>query len=590
MCGNSEYMCGDSEYMCGNIEYMCGNSEYICGNSECMCGNSEYMCGNMSICVVTVNAHMCGDSEYMYGNSEYMCGNSECMCGNSEYMCGNSECMCGNSEYMCDNSECMCGNSEYMCGYSEYMCGNSECMCGITLDRLRDSIHRKRPGLLRRGVVLQQDNATPHKANLTQQSLQRYGWEILPHPAHSPYLAPSDFLSFGPLKRHLGGMAFETEGDLVDDYQPNPSQLSPDDVIRAGNPLEVYCCADLVGVDSSINVITELRIERRFGGYSKQFASYYTKSHKEGALPPSKKTLHGRDWEFEFPAGGGLGIRETIIKWTLKDARKEDAGHYVCHVEFYVGRHIASHEGEQHIPYLANLRVTNPRSLSPDKFLRVGSHLEIACNADLVGVPPAVTNITCLELSRYTNHTSSAVMLIAGFYPYATFFLTRRTQIPEGRDWYIETSGERRPFISTSRTMNIKLTIRDATPADAGIYQCEVKYGIKGVQLSLAGQQVVPFQAKLRSTRRCVLHPGVSMGAENQVHINCSADIAGVPSAVTNIHSLHVTRQTTLDRAPATLVASYNPFSSFFRKQVTEVRFRRSLCVLCFTVYTTINV
>ncbi|GFR83275.1 histone-lysine N-methyltransferase SETMAR [Elysia marginata] len=40
-------------------------------------------------------------------------------------------------------------------------------------------------------------------------------WEILPHPAHSPDLAPSDFCLFGPLKLHLGGMTFETQGDLV---------------------------------------------------------------------------------------------------------------------------------------------------------------------------------------------------------------------------------------------------------------------------------------------------------------------------------------------------------------------------------------
>ncbi|GFN81106.1 histone-lysine N-methyltransferase SETMAR [Plakobranchus ocellatus] len=56
-------------------------------------------------------------------------------------------------------------------------------------------------------------------ANLTQQWLQRYGWEILPHPAHSPDLAPSDFHLFGPLKRHLGGMAFETEDDLISELR-----------------------------------------------------------------------------------------------------------------------------------------------------------------------------------------------------------------------------------------------------------------------------------------------------------------------------------------------------------------------------------
>ncbi|GFO04673.1 transposase [Plakobranchus ocellatus] len=57
------------------------------------------------------------------------------------------------------------------------------------------------------------------KANLTQQWLQRYGWEILPYPVHSPDLAPSDFHLFGPLKRHLGGMAFETEDDLISELR-----------------------------------------------------------------------------------------------------------------------------------------------------------------------------------------------------------------------------------------------------------------------------------------------------------------------------------------------------------------------------------
>ncbi|GFS05970.1 transposase [Elysia marginata] len=78
------------------------------------------------------------------------------------------------------------------------------------------AIRRKKPRLLRRDFVPNSAiMRTPHSANLTHQRLQRYGWEILPHPAHSPDLAPSDFHLFGPLKCHLVGMAFETEGDLV---------------------------------------------------------------------------------------------------------------------------------------------------------------------------------------------------------------------------------------------------------------------------------------------------------------------------------------------------------------------------------------
>ncbi|GFO32521.1 histone-lysine N-methyltransferase SETMAR [Plakobranchus ocellatus] len=36
---------------------------------------------------------------------------------------------------------------------------------------------------------------------------------------YSPDLAPSDFHLFGPLKRHLGGMTFETEDDLISELR-----------------------------------------------------------------------------------------------------------------------------------------------------------------------------------------------------------------------------------------------------------------------------------------------------------------------------------------------------------------------------------
>ncbi|GFN93392.1 histone-lysine N-methyltransferase SETMAR [Plakobranchus ocellatus] len=58
-----------------------------------------------------------------------------------------------------------------------------------------------------------------HGVALCLWGIQRYGWEILPHPAHSPDLAPSDFHLFGPLKRHLGGMAFDTEDDLISELR-----------------------------------------------------------------------------------------------------------------------------------------------------------------------------------------------------------------------------------------------------------------------------------------------------------------------------------------------------------------------------------
>ncbi|GFO27366.1 histone-lysine N-methyltransferase SETMAR [Plakobranchus ocellatus] len=52
-------------------------------------------------------------------------------------------------------------------------CINAARYCS-TLNRLKEAIRRKRPGLLRMGIVLQHNNATHHSANLTQQWLQRY--------------------------------------------------------------------------------------------------------------------------------------------------------------------------------------------------------------------------------------------------------------------------------------------------------------------------------------------------------------------------------------------------------------------------------
>ncbi|GFS00607.1 histone-lysine N-methyltransferase SETMAR [Elysia marginata] len=53
-------------------------------------------------------------------------------------------------------------------------------------------------------------------ARVTQGWLEKYGWEILPHPPHSPDLAPSDYHLFGPLKRELAGKRFDDDEERVD--------------------------------------------------------------------------------------------------------------------------------------------------------------------------------------------------------------------------------------------------------------------------------------------------------------------------------------------------------------------------------------
>jgi histone-lysine N-methyltransferase SETMAR len=79
-----------------------------------------------------------------------------------------------------------------------------------TLKKLRWAIHNKRRGMVTRRVCLLQDNARLHIARATHELLQSFKWEVLPHPRHSPDLAPSDYHLFSKLKESLAGKTFQT--------------------------------------------------------------------------------------------------------------------------------------------------------------------------------------------------------------------------------------------------------------------------------------------------------------------------------------------------------------------------------------------
>ena len=57
-------------------------------------------------------------------------------------------------------------------------------------------IREERRGKLSKGILLQQDNARVHTCKIAMDAVERNGYELIPHPAYSPDLAPSDYFLF----------------------------------------------------------------------------------------------------------------------------------------------------------------------------------------------------------------------------------------------------------------------------------------------------------------------------------------------------------------------------------------------------------
>lgn len=83
------------------------------------------------------------------------------------------------------------------------------------LASLRAALVLKRPSLVnRKGVILQQDNASSHTAKKTRELLKEFGWEVLPHPPYSPDIAPSDYHLFQSLQHFLSGKEFKNKEEV----------------------------------------------------------------------------------------------------------------------------------------------------------------------------------------------------------------------------------------------------------------------------------------------------------------------------------------------------------------------------------------
>jgi histone-lysine N-methyltransferase SETMAR len=95
---------------------------------------------------------------------------------------------------------------------------------GEVLLKLLDSILRKRPGQLARGLLLHHDNARPHTAQATRKEFKNYNGNF----PNICLTAPSDFHLFRPLKNHLGDKRFAGDGEAETEVRKWLRQQSKD--------------------------------------------------------------------------------------------------------------------------------------------------------------------------------------------------------------------------------------------------------------------------------------------------------------------------------------------------------------------------
>ena len=73
------------------------------------------------------------------------------------------------------------------------------------LRKLRRKMQANRPDLLEKGVLILHEKARPHLGKDIRKLLDRYSWEVLPHPPYSPDMSPPEFDLFPELKINIRG-------------------------------------------------------------------------------------------------------------------------------------------------------------------------------------------------------------------------------------------------------------------------------------------------------------------------------------------------------------------------------------------------
>ena len=91
----------------------------------------------------------------------------------------------------------------------------------MQLDRVYDALVKKYiTPVLRKRALFQQENAKPHTARKTSNKIEELNYvEVLPHPAYSPDVAPSDYQLFRSMQHFMKGRRFESTDEVEEACQ-----------------------------------------------------------------------------------------------------------------------------------------------------------------------------------------------------------------------------------------------------------------------------------------------------------------------------------------------------------------------------------
>jgi len=74
-------------------------------------------------------------------------------------------------------------------------------------------------------------NARPHASGAVSEILEKYGWQVLPHPPFSPDMSPPVFDLFQKLKKPLSGKRFRSIEEVSNDVTQVIRRLNNEDVL-----------------------------------------------------------------------------------------------------------------------------------------------------------------------------------------------------------------------------------------------------------------------------------------------------------------------------------------------------------------------